>query len=613
VGAPQPNAFLDSIDTTGAGMHSGVPPHLLAHNQLSFAVNVTNRGGHPKTRPRYRKLLLQYADDDTRTHATQAIFQGAAFHEGFGNQSNSLVSSIGGRIFRYRVVGNTATVVDLSIAGDLNNPNTEKAWLWQSQDFEIINDGLSFPLFFDGATLRRSAGPAGTELPAGTVGQYINGRTIMALPDRRSYIASDLVYNTGSGTPSYQYRDSILKMTDNVAILGGASFGIPVTAGKINAIFAVAIPDTSLGQGPIQIGTRKGIFSATLPLDATQWTTTAQPTQVVSLPHAGPLSDGVTIINGDAWYRAKDGLRSYQVARRDFNTWVQTPLSFEMEKIISKDTPSLLVDHFSSIDFNNRLLSTVSPYRVPNRGIAHRGLMVIDFNNISSLTTRATPCYDGLWTGIPILQLVNGVFDDDERAFAFALDGNGDICIYEILSDDDLISDFDGTNDVSIESWIISNALFALEGYTPPQVKLPLKKLICADLFIEEISGSVEFEVKFKTDQMQNWHDWKTFSICSDTETCSPAPCTTPRTLQPSYSTFKRLPEPQDDCNPVSKRLYRTGYQVQLREQWTGKAQMRKTLVWATPIPETLPSCPTDEPCIAVQACGEEYFSYHIE
>lgn len=614
MGAPNPSSILDSIESTNLGMHAGIPPHLLPHNELAFGVNITNRGGHPKTRPVFRKCTATFATD-VQTPATQALFQGAYFYEGSEGNPNAIVAAIGGKLFRWIPGSAQSVAVDDISGGVQRNPTAPKNWMWQAENFLISNDGLDYPLFFDGASTRKSAGPAGQELPAGTAGSYINDRVVMVLPDQRSWVAGDLAYSRASGTPLYRYRDSVLKMTENAAILGGASFAIPINAGSINAIFAVAVPDTSLGQGSIFIGTRKGVFSAQLPLDATLWTTTQQPTQVVSLPSAGPLSPyGVALINGDAWYRAKDGLRSYQVARREFNSWVQTALSFEMQPILSTDTKSLRGD-VSMVDFENRLLTTCAPQFVQGRGTTFKGIIALDFNNISSLTVRnAPPAYDGLWTGLNILQLVEGVFNDEERCFAFCLDATNDICLYEILTENSYFAaDFNGEEEVSPECFIISNALFGLESYTPPAIRNMLKKLLTADLFMEQMVGTVEWNIKYRSDQMVSWRDWSDFSLCGLDKTCSLTNCSPPQTLQPLYATYKRLPMPEDDFNPVTKRLYRSGYQFQIRLAWTGKAQLRKLLAWAGPLDETAPTAPVNESCVTIAQCPEEYFSYEIE
>ena len=610
MGSPYTNAFLDGISTTTKGMNSGASPRLLPPDQLAFLCNATSRGGYPHTRPAIRKVPLSYATG-IQINATQGNFQCAHFYESYSSGENCLVASIGGRLFRY-LVGSSNAVSEISISGDLNDPTRLQAWMWQGEDFLFTNDGLGYPLIFDGATVKRSLGPPGQQLPTGTVGHYCNGRIVMALPNRRAFIAGDLVYSKGGSGP-FNGRDAILGITENISILGGAAFSVPVSAGPINSMASIAIPDTSLGQGPLQIGTRKGVYSINLPLDATTWTSLQFPSSVVSLPSSGPLSqNGVVNVNGDLWYRARDGFRSFSVARRDFNTWVQTPLSDEVEKIINRDTKALL-NSGSGVLFNNRFLHTCSPYRIDGRGTAFRGLIALDFNNISNLITRTDPCYDGLWTGLPILQILTGTFDDVDRCFIFALDCSNNICLYELRLDESYRSDYDGSDDVPIESYLHTGALFGRESQES-KIRLPLKKLIVADLFLDKASGNVEFETHYRSDQHPLWRSWHNFSLCKSSEVCSSTEaCPTFQNVLDQFAGFIRLPEPNDDCSSMTGRSYRTGYEFQMRLQWTGYAELNRTMVWATPISEIIPVCPGTGECSVVTGCEENYFTYQIE
>lgn len=620
MGDPVKTAFRDSVGPMPQGMNSGLGAELLAPTQAAFGVNVTFRGGYAKNRPPLRKLRVTYSSTEVGINATRALFQGAAYYSAFGNNQSCLVASIGGRIFRYVINNNKCQVQDITpllpdgVTYDLNNPTGEQAWLAQGQEFLVINDGESRPLVYDGAIVKRL--PLGTYLPPGRQVHYVNGRFIVVLPDARSYIASDLVYNVESGTPTYNYRDSILRTNDNAAILAGAAFAVPVNAGPITALFSVAIPDTSLGQGPLQVATLGGIFSVDLPLDATLWTTTQQPTQVVTLPNGGVTGQyAVTTVNGDAWYRGGDGLRSFMVARRDFNTWVQTPLSFELARILPYDTSGLL-GWASAINFNNRLLCTCSPYRVRTRGIAHRGLVALDFNNISSLTTRSQPAYDGLWTGQPILQLVKGRFNGVERCFAFCLACDDTITLYELGADDTAHFDYDGTSEVPTQCWVETGAVLGREGDPSGDT---LKRLMACDLWLNDLSGAGTGEITFTPSYLSEhypcWTAWgDPFTLCAPS-CAQPANCTQPVTTQTQYATMVRLPQPGDACNPVTSRPFRTGYFFQFKLAWEGHAMFHQARFWASPQPDNLDSraCSTTPVCTALQCCTDDLFSYSIE
>lgn len=608
--APSPKSLLDGVSVIRKGMNSGVAPRLVSQDAVSFACNVTFRGGLPRTRPVWKKVPLTYTDATTQTRATQGLFQGAGFHESYGGNQNCLISTIGGRVFRY-LPGSTNGVDEVSIATDLNNPLRDQTWMWQAEDFLIINDGQAYPLFWDGASLRRSKGQAGNELPAGCMGAYVQGRIYQATPDRRSFIAGDLVYSHGYGGP-YSGRDAVLQTTENTLISGGGVFGLPANAGQINAMSAVAMPDTSLGQGPLQVFTMTMVFSVQVPLERTDWAIVAYPLMTIGLPNYGSVSQNATTpINGDIWTRTieVDGIRSYQISRRDFSQqWVNTPLAVEMERALLMDSTNLL--RFASAQFfDNRYLLTCSPYSVQGRGTAHRGMVALDFNNVSTLLERSTPAYDGLWTGLPILQIVKGVFNNVERLFAFALDCNNDICLYELLKDGQGYFDNNGTTDVGVESWIETRAMSATGNGNV------LELLKCADLYLDRLAGNnyVQFDFKYRSDEDPIWVDWHDFELCAPVKDCSTAGCPTFQNVREQYRTYLRLPEPSDTCSQITKRRKRTGYEFQVRMWAKGFWQLNRLHVWLEPMPDSVVKvCPDSESCTLLTGCDLPMFDYSL-
>lgn len=621
--APLPNCLTPAaIDVLPMGVHSGLAVTMLPQTQAAFAVNMTMRGGHVGTRPPIRKLAVSYATTDVQANL-RAKYQGGWFYRSIGENPSCLITSVGGRLFRWTVQNNAVAVDEITpfqsdgITYDVNDPTRPQVWMAQGQDFLVVQDGQSRPYFFDGSKTIRSSGYDGQQLPQGRQVTYNNGRFVQVLTDGISYIASDLVYNPLSGTSTYNYRDSILRIKDNAQILDGRAFAVPIDSGAITAIYSVANPDSSLGQGPLQIGTENGIYSALLPLDATLWTTTQQPSQVVALPdNPGPTGGYATArINGDAWYRAPDGLRSFVIARRDFNTWVQTSLSFEMDRILPFDQLNLL-PFASMVQFNNRLLCTCSPYQSSGRGVAHRGLVALDFNNISSLTTRSQPAYDGLWNGLPILQIIKGTFNGVIRCFLFALDGSNGICLYELGYDDANFFDFDGTTNIATQSYFESNALYGRVDEPDSRTQI-LKKLISGDIFLQSLfgpgDGTISFNVKYRSDQYPFWVDWHSFTLCA--KSCyEPVGCSQPLPTQLQYAAFKRLPEPSDaECNPITKKPHRFGYYFQIRFAWAGHAELKRFNSWVTPTPATRNVICDAGPCTVLAGCVDNPFLYQIE
>src|SRR6185295_16706260 len=102
------------------------------------------------------------------------------------------------------------------------------------------------------------------------------------------------------------------------------------------------------------------------------------------IPIVGPVANSFVLVNTDAWYRSLDGIRSFIMAQRQFNSGPgNTPMSNEIDQFIDSDSEQWL-EWGSAVLFDNRLLQTVSPQMTPN-GVYHRGLAVLDFTLTSSM------------------------------------------------------------------------------------------------------------------------------------------------------------------------------------------------------------------------------------
>lgn len=308
---------------------------------------------------------------------------------------------------------------------DANSDAEQRAYFCKAEQFLIIQDGQSRALIFDGARLRRSlehdfAGRR--EVPTGTVMAYGNGRLWVAIQGKY-FIAGDIVGGP-TGTDSYGFNDSLLKFTENDYLNEGGYFRVPDQAGNITAMKFVSTVDTALGQGPLQIFTETHVFSVNAPIDRDEWKNLQYPIQTVSLVSNGAAGDKSTIlVNGDIFYRAKDGIRSFVLARREIGEWGNTPLSNEVGTILNHDAKSLLTFSSAAL-FDNRLLMTSDP--APNgSGCYHRSLIALDFHGISAMAIRTPPAYDGVWdlsdSDIYFTQLVSGSYNRDDRCFFIGL------------------------------------------------------------------------------------------------------------------------------------------------------------------------------------------------
>ena len=360
------------------------------------------------------------------------------------------------------------------------------------------------------------------ELPAGRMGCYGMGQVWMSLVDGISFIGGDIV-GGGSGNASLNYRDAVLKTTANTFQLGGGAFQIPNGGETINAMWFVALLDNALGQGPLQVSTDSTIFACNATGDRAAWVTMTNPILTESLIGSGALSQNSTVLAGsDTFFRSREGVGSLIIARREITAgWGNTTVSSEMDRILSQDALDLLA-YSSAIVFNNRLVMTASPH-TSGSGTYHRGLVSMDFDPVSNLRQKLPPVYDGLWTGINTLQLLQGRINGIQRAFAFTFNfTTGTIQLYELFRSGTAPFDNGG---IPILTTMETPILFNKD------IK-PLTDLIRLDdgeIYVQDVYGVAGIEIQYRPDFYPGWTTWRKFSVCSqsvfalkDSETPAP-------------------------------------------------------------------------------------------
>lgn len=861
---PDQPFFIDGVSSFPKGTNSGVDPFLLDRDTLSFCINGTVRGSFVTHRPAYWLRPLDFGGDALmQSRFEQGLWQGACyFNSEYGEQG--LVCSIGGRIFFIVILANTFTVRDVTLPADPNSDSNPISWLWQSERWVIIQNGLQLPLFFDGQTMRRSFGPAqplgqvavgqdfaapaigssinitlnapytgpvnqsilidsafymvtsatgggyrvklrsinvpntigyagangvdvqmvpntfigltsspvfwsgfatgvtlqfpppisatpgtvsvgdigaqtfsshdadsvnnaggtvhltrpfggpaltfqsnsavyqgyyspvalagrttetafsgpgvgsdltlhfttpylgalgelvtingmdiyeiiesditippsatitvqnindvaGTlhgpasanlgflttipEMQIGRMGAYGLGRNWYSLPDGRSYRATDIVGGS-SGSPSVNNRDSVLRETENTYLTSG-DFIIPGNIGNIRSMTFTATLDTSLGQGPLQVGTPYIIFSCNAPIDRATWQALENPIQTQSLIGQGTQGQNNTVLaNSDTLFRSLIGLGSLILARREFATWGNTPISREVQRIINQDDTTLLF-YGSAINFGNRLLETSKPTQGA-QGVYHPGVIALNFEPISSLAGKAPSVYDGLWIGVNALQWVQGQFNSLERGFAFTYNRNtAKIELYELLMDQQSRVDNNGS-DVRIKWQFETACLFKdLKG------KGLFDSVLLQDgeFYIADVFGTVDFSVYYRPQFSKCWILWHEGQICATN---------TGVNVQPQNRVAIGLGKPSTkDCDPANNRPYAAAESHQFKFVFTGSCKFYGALFKASLFPErafTKVQCDSIcignstencEPCKTVQCVIEsDYGTYLLE
>lgn len=555
----------DGFITLERGVDAGKSPSMLPRNQCSFAVNVSMRGGYAKTRPEFSNIPLTFTDAtnpeaiDIEEIWTTGRFQGAYSYS--HGPRDLIICAVGGYIFSVDI--NTREVNDLTPKDDPNMPQVSAFYFQQAEQYLIIQDGTSAAIIFDGAKCRR-ANIAADEVPTGTAMAYGNGRLWVARG--REFVAGDIV-----GGPT-----DVIKFTENTYIAEGGAFAVPLDTGDITAMRFMNQPDSSLGQGELLVHTAQAVFAVNVPTSRDDWKNVSYPTVRIVAINYGSVSDrSCVLINGDMFYRAPDGIRSYISSRREWQEYGQIPVSREISPILNNEKQAGIAETTSSVLFDNRMLTTVTP-QASDRGQYFRGLTVLDFDLVGGTGAKAPAAWEGLWTGLNFLQIMTADVGSESRCFAFHLDPSCPIQLWEIHKEDHI------PDTPSNVACYIESPSYSFEN------PFEMKKLEYGEMWVDQIVGDVAFDIKYKPNQYPAWVDWNTFSECAKSSNCQPeaGQCLTLNNYKPQYRSRVRLPQPADSCEATNGVPMRNGYEMSVRIGWTGQARIKGFRMHAYPIIE---------------------------
>jgi hypothetical protein len=641
----------DGLLSALGGQDSGRSPILLRPDQIAFGVNITLRGGFPTSRPPFEQKALIFENLEQARWFRENRLQGAKPYYARNGRTVTIVS-VGGRFFAIDVVNDfavseitpirsTTTAANFvvpavgasvviqvtssaqiwvgypimiggqqyivtSISGnnvtatnvddtpttvivsptvvnflDVNDPTLPIVWFEQAQEWMVGQNGEDRPFLYNGGTSRRSD-VTKQEVPTGTAMVFNEEiqRLVVAVEDNQIVIGDIL------GGPT-----TVIEFTENGYLNEGFPFQIPMKYGKIVGLTMIANLDRSNGQGPMLVFAERGISTFNLPAARATWKDLNYPVQVnMPIRYSATSHTSIVDVNGDVFYRAKDGLRSFVYAVRQFGAaaWGNKPQSRELSRVLKKDTESLL-KYTSGILFDNRLLFTVIQKPTDN-GIAHKAIAALDFDLVNSIHEDVPPVYEGVWVGMTPSLLMTGEYEGQERAFAFVINSQGHNEMWEILK----TGDFDNKN-IRITSIVESRAM---SSGNPVE----MTRLLACELYVENARGLVTIDLKWRPDSYPCWFDWKTGEICFTHEDCTEDPlvCKTLAAFQPGYRTRLGFGTPPDLCEVLDNKPARLGYDFAIRLAWMGKMGIRKFMLKSQMINET------EYPeCIAVAGASE--------
>lgn len=329
----------------------------------------------------------------------------------------------------------------------------------------------------------------------------------------------------GTATKSAAGQDSdLLRFTETTFLAEGGSFSPAGKVGQVTGLTFLPVQDTATGQGDLIAFCERGAVTFAVSVPRKDWKNT-EGFQRILFDNIGSTSDSIIPVNGDLFFRSREGngIRTYRNARAESSNYGQTPLSAEIDPVLKQDTQWML-DGVTFANFDNRLLMTCLPKQYPERApgaepdatllakpipTVYTGIAALDFQSVSTGRGKSAAVFDGVWTGLQIYKLIQGVFDGEPRCFAICLhaDTTGRRNeIWEITKNDEYDTPVEGPR--VINSSIVTKA-FDFED------DMSLKKLLRCDLWFDNIGGggsnTFTCSLAYRPDDYPNFTTWQTF------------------------------------------------------------------------------------------------------
>lgn len=520
---------------------------LIRDDQAQWARNATTRGGQASPRPGFRFLSL----------LPGGLMQGAGF---FSVAGGRLALMVNGRLWDVRVRGAEVTYQKVPLDWE-NSAREPMAWFCETAGSMVIQDGQSSPILWDGGAARR-ADRSKLEVPLGKQMAYGNGRLWVA--SGRKLWAGDITQ------PEF---GSELVFSEATYLFGGGSFWMP---GPVTALSFIPRIDTTTGFGSLLVfgdSWTSAMRAEIISRDA--WSSAGLDFQTEVFPNLGCCGQrSVCMVNQDIYWRAVDGqLRSFRQAVADYSGPGNAPISREVSRVFDYESTQMLSGH-SAIYHKNRLLSLAHPFIGPYGGTCFKSIVPLDCAPLALMQGKASPGFDGEWDGLYFSQLVKGVFEGRERAFAISTDADGENRLWEI--DDTLTADEADSSSTFPVGIDLRKFLFGGED--------TLKMLARADVWLNGITGTGEVTLYWRSDSEEQWHAWDTFTYGADLNHAAFAPGA--GDLSEQYRRCVKSLTIPDEIDPFTGRHIATGYGFQIGVRLTGPAKLTRVQAWAQPLPE---------------------------
>lgn len=548
------------------GQNAALNPQDIAENQFALGINVSTQ---KKTlTPRWalveKDLDFTNTGNYTRLTGLQIPFEDIFYS---GKFQAFIPYTIGPDFYNIYVVSGFIYLINLLdfMVVVLNPTDSLNVYAdrvnWSSAGkYLVIFDYPNYPFIIEGIQTTRSD-PTKLEIPISVLGTYNQNRLCIA--------------NAGidwtAGDPSGSLAAPKAPITFLEVLTPGSPYYLNVyqipTATRIvkniTAMGFLQVLDTSMGIGPLLIGTSDAIYSYRTDLPRSQWQGGANNEGFVFgsvILYSNGIAGQRAFVNvgGDVLFRSPDGhIHSMTMARDQLARWSNSPISKEVNNFLNNNTELNFVSISSY--YNNKIFFTCNTHRVsvtsadglPQIDYVSSGVVVIELDNTSTLRDKSLPSWAGVWTGVDFMDMaenneilwIAGKRDGKNKLFKFDPEGSFDII---------------GGKQRPIRS-VIETREYVSKDQTVT------KRIHSLDLGLREIEEKVVVDIEYRPSTTETYYPWTSIVYNSPYMQCDFFP-TYPEGLQRQGILNLNTGGIAEVCDEASGILteYHKGVQVRL-------------------------------------------------
>lgn len=220
------NLYLyDGWQNLSGGMDSSRTPDLIDPSNFSLAVNVTVRGGKPRTRPGFKKITVTPREDlgtefvEGAFYVNNEFFLGGDSYYRTSDRTSYLIANYGGHIVKIDPTQKTAEKLDIpnQVFTSIKTLVADKrTYFCQVEDYVVIQNGIDIPLIFNVVTEEIRWARTGTNNPKKFLFEVtrIGTEAIIRTTTPHGFQVGDYIEIQGTDPEAYEGNHYVTEVVD---------------------------------------------------------------------------------------------------------------------------------------------------------------------------------------------------------------------------------------------------------------------------------------------------------------------------------------------------------------------------------------------------------------